>query len=80
MKALELDAAKLARMKELQFGRELPPKIKEKIKDATNELPQKVKGREQSGDRVGALEDRVKAMEADLKKLIAELERQRRIK
>ena len=64
MKALELDAQKLAKLKALQDGRDPTARVKKPA----------------GGDRVAELEDRVKAMEADLKKLILELERQRRIK
>jgi hypothetical protein len=82
LKAVEFDAAKLAKLKELhesdlaekmkafQLGAETAAKLKAR-EDARA-------GRAKAPDRVEALEDRVKAMEADLKKLLTELERQRR--
>lgn len=86
LKAVELDAAKLAKLKELQET-DLADKLKAMQLGA--ETAARLKAREgarsgrakdPAGDRVEALEDRVKAMEADLKKLISELERQRKIK
>jgi RNA polymerase sigma factor (sigma-70 family) len=84
LKAVEFDSAKLAKLKEFKET-DLADKLK--AMQLAAETAAKLKAREDtrsgrakdlSGDRVGALEDRVKSMEADLKKLLVELERQRR--
>jgi RNA polymerase sigma factor (sigma-70 family) len=79
LKSLQLDAEKLAKLKELGES-DLADKLKaiELGYDTGAKLKARIK--ESSGDRVKELEDRVKTMEADIKKLLQELERQRRIK
>jgi RNA polymerase sigma factor (sigma-70 family) len=84
MKALQLDAEKLAKLKALEVG-DLADKMKAldaekfaKLRALQADKTGRVK--DPGGDRVAALEDRVKALEADIKKLLMELERQRKIK
>jgi RNA polymerase sigma factor (sigma-70 family) len=84
MKALQLDAEKLAKLKALEAG-DLAEKMKAldaekfaKLRALQADKTGRVK--DPGGDRVAALEDRVKALEADIKKLLMELERQRKIK
>ncbi len=63
LKALELEAAKAAKMRG-QDDRDMVAKVKG--------------AKEAAGDRVAALEERMKAMERNIERLLSELERQRK--
>jgi len=82
LRKVQLDAEKLAKLKVLEAG-----DLAEKMKALDNEKFAKLRAlqadktgrvKDSGGDRVAALEDRVKALEADIKKLLMELERQRK--
>jgi RNA polymerase sigma factor (sigma-70 family) len=79
LKALELDAEKLAKLKD-PGAKDLAEKLKAMELGYDTAAKLKARMKESAGDRVKELEDRVKTMEADIKKLLQELERQRRIK
>jgi RNA polymerase sigma factor (sigma-70 family) len=85
LRKVQLDAEKLAKLKALEAG-DLAEKLKALDVEKLAKLRAQGAGDRATsknapdGDRVAALEDRVKALEADIKKLLVELERQRKIK